>query len=248
MKAKQQYHQHWCIDSQVITALITAAEIQKNDVILEIGPGQGILTQELAKTCKKVIAVEIDLDLKKIITLPKNVELIFGNALDILQERDDFTKIISNLPYQLAEPLFQYLCVHPKLSVLTLPKKFSQLAQTHPIFSAFLNVELVQDVLRESFDPPPKVQSVIVRVTKNTQDTDDLFIRRKLYLQRGKKLKNGLRDTLIDYAKRKGKSLTKKKAEELIFAMKLEGKWLDYLIKVMPVQLYTQIAQQCVSL
>ena len=64
------FEQHFCIDNNLIQNLVKAAELDKEDVVLEIGPGKGILTRELAKKARKVIAVEIDITLKKLFRKP----------------------------------------------------------------------------------------------------------------------------------------------------------------------------------
>lgn len=249
----QLLHQHWCVDDNLIKDLIKEANLSKEDIVLEIGAGKGALTKELAKHCKKIIAVEIDIRLKKSLTAPENVELIFADALKIIDKRNDFNKIVSNLPYQAAEPLLHYLCLtkNVSLSVLTVPKKFAQKAQLNPIFSAFLSIEIVREVSKESFFPQPKIKSALIKITKNTEDNDDLLIRRKLYLQRDKKLRNGLRDTLIDYYKLKNKILTKKQAREIIGRLELDGeinRWSNTLIALIPAKLYSEISRKIIKL
>lgn len=257
----QLLHQHWCVDDNLIKDLIKEANLSKEDIVLEIGAGKGALTKELAKHCKKIIAVEIDIRLKKSLTVPENVELIFADALKIIDKRNDFNKIVSNLPYQAAEPLLHYLCLtkNVSLSVLTVPKKFAQKAQLNPIFSAFLNIEIVREVSKESFDPRPKIKSALIRITKNEKTCgeadekkrDDLFIRRKLYLQRDKKLRNGLRETLIDYYRLKNKILTKKQAKEIIGRLEMDeeiGQWSNTLIALIPAKLYSEISRKIIKL
>ncbi len=220
-----EHDQHFCHDETILNAVIKAAHLLKKDVVLEIGPGKGDLTKKLASKVKKVIAVEIDERLKTYLQdLPQNVEVIFQDIMDIIPRRKDFNKVVANIPYQICEPLLKYLCTakHVQLSILTVPKGFALKAQQHPIFTAFLNIEIVQDVPKEAFTPPPKVLSAIIKITPHTENDVNAFIRRKLYLQRDKKLKNGLLETIIDAYNLKHKErLPKKKAQEILDSLDL---------------------------
>ena len=225
--------QHFCIDQEVLRTLTKAAELTENDVVLEIGPGLGILTQEIAVKVKKVIAIEIDENLRPLLeNLPPNVEVLFGNALSILPKRQDFNKIISNLPYQICEPMLQYLTTAKQVekTVLTVPHIFAFKAQQHPIFSAFFEITIIKEVPKESFYPRPRVNSAIIVIIPQKEGNDADFVIRKLHFQRDKKLKNGLRDALIDLSQEKRKPLTKKQAQEVIDDFRLPEKVLDTLI------------------
>ena len=88
--------QNFLIDKNVLQKIINAADLNKNDIVLEIGPGIGALTQELAKNTKKVIAIEKDKKMIEILkeTLKdyKNAEVIYGDVLKIL-ELENYLKI-----------------------------------------------------------------------------------------------------------------------------------------------------------
>lgn len=238
------HEQHFLIDDKVLEVILKNADIRKNDVIVEIGAGLGIMTTLLAKKAKKVITIDIDQKLKPILdTLPKNVEVIFGNALTILPAQKYYTKVVANIPYQICEPLFHLLCLSRSLTlaVLTVPKKFALAVGKHPIFSAFLRIEIVEEVPKDSFLPPPKVTSAVMMVTPKKELDDSSFIRRKLYLQRDKQLKNGLRDSVIDYYAFKGKNLTKKEALKIIVDMKIASSLLEKTIARMPLGMYEEM-------
>ena len=139
--------QHFLIDDNIFQKIIKSGNLDHKDIVVEIGTGIGILTQELAKKAGKVIAIELDYSLNKILreTLPENVKIIFSNALEVLPAQNDFNKIIANIPYQICEPLFHYLCTakNVQLSVLMVPLSFAKIVQEHPIFSAFLDVKII---------------------------------------------------------------------------------------------------------
>ena len=241
------FEQHFCIDNNLIQNLVKAAELDKEDVVLEIGPGKGILTRELAKKVKKVMAVEIDLNLKSYLgDLPSNVELLWMDIMDFLPSGKGFNKIVANIPYQICEPLLQYLCTakQVEMAVLTVPKHFAQVAQEHPVLSAWLEVKLISEVPPESFDPKPKVQSALIKITRNQEDSDSLFLIRNLSLQRDKKVKNGLMESIIALAqKRYQKVCTKKQAEKIIQQLHLPKKVLEGLIARLPLKFYSEIAE-----
>ena len=100
---------HFMIDKELIKRIISYGSLGKEDVVLEIGSGTGNLTKELCKKCK-VIAVEIDSELVKLLKEKKlkNVEIIEGNILKLLGKLE-FNKIVSNLPYNICEPLLNKL-------------------------------------------------------------------------------------------------------------------------------------------
>jgi|SRR3989338_7628189 len=225
---KLQFEQHFCTDGKIIKNVVRAAHLQKDDIILEIGSGTGNLTRELAPQVKKVIAIEIDRSLQSYLAdLPPNVEVRYGHALALLPSQQ-FQKVVANIPYQICEPLLQSLCLRRglTLAVLLVPKKFATHVSSHPIFSAFFDFKLVQDVPPEAFSPPPKVTSAILKITPAAKEDDNAFIRRKLHLQRDKKVQNAVRDTLIDlFSKHKKskhqKKLTKKQALSLMSSLRL---------------------------
>jgi len=243
MKDEIVYDQHFMVDPEVIQFIIKEAGLNKKDIVLEIGPGEGYLTEELVKKAGKVIAIEIDEKFIELLEKIPHLKLVFGNALEILPLRNDFNKIVANIPYQICEPLMHYLCSAKKveLSVLTMPMRFARKVQEHPVFSAFLKVEILKEVPKESFSPQPRVYSAVVRIVLNKDESDELFIIRKLYWQRTKKLKNGLRDALIDLAESQSKKLSKKEALGLIEKMGFEDQILEMLIARLPLETYGKI-------
>lgn len=238
--------QHFLVDKAVVQELVKALDIDPKDIILEIGAGEGFITKELAKK-GKVIAVEIDERFEEILQKIKgDKEIIIGDFMEVVDTRDDFNKITGNIPFQISEPLLHYLCSARKVerAVLILPAMFVMKMNQHPIFSAFLKLEVVKELEKEAFEPIPKVKTVMVKIVKNTEENEDLFIRRKLYWQRDKKLKNGLRDLLIDiYRNNSGKELTKKKAIGIMEGLYLDENVLDRLISIMPLEYYEKIVE-----
>ncbi|MGZ4333379.1 MAG: 16S rRNA (adenine(1518)-N(6)/adenine(1519)-N(6))-dimethyltransferase RsmA [Gaiellaceae bacterium] len=102
---KKEYGQHFLVDRNILEVIGRLAELGPDDVVLEIGPGQGVLTRYLAERVRHVHAVEIDRTLEPALSgLADNVDVVFGDALQ-LELPQDATKLVANLPYNVATPL-----------------------------------------------------------------------------------------------------------------------------------------------
>jgi 16S rRNA (adenine1518-N6/adenine1519-N6)-dimethyltransferase len=98
--------QHFLVDENILRVIGRLAELDAADVVLEVGPGDGVLTRYLAERVARVHAVEIDRTLApRLADLPANVELEIGDALAVDLGRTAPAKLISNLPYNIATPL-----------------------------------------------------------------------------------------------------------------------------------------------
>jgi 16S rRNA (adenine1518-N6/adenine1519-N6)-dimethyltransferase len=103
---KRQLGQHFLVDENILGIIGRLAELRADDVVLEIGPGLGVLTRYLAERVARVHAVELDASLAAQLTgLPANVELEVGDALHVDLARLAPTKLVANLPYNIATPL-----------------------------------------------------------------------------------------------------------------------------------------------
>lgn len=180
IKLNKNLGQNYLIDRNKRDQIIQFGNLTKDDVVLEIGPGIGTLTIELAKRVKKVIAIEQDSNICQILEnrLKKenidNVELINDDALNV--EFPKFDKIISNLPYQISSPItFKFLNYDFQLAILMYQKEFASRmngkvgSKDYSRLSAMLyfkcDVDLLTGVSAESFIPKPEVDSTVVRLT-----------------------------------------------------------------------------------
>lgn len=121
LKPRKHLGQNFLINKDILSEIIKAADLNKNDTVLEIGPGLGILTKELAKKVKKVIAIEKDEKLVKILKKElshlKDVEIVEGDALqlttDDLKLHTGYSllvtgyKLVANLPYYITSPVIR---------------------------------------------------------------------------------------------------------------------------------------------
>ena len=102
---KKEYGQHFLADRNILSVIGRLAELSSDDIVLEIGPGDGVLTRYLAERVARVHAIEIDRDLEpRLRDLGENVDVVFGDALELTLP-PDATKLVANLPYNVATPL-----------------------------------------------------------------------------------------------------------------------------------------------
>lgn len=235
--------QHFLKDSKIVQAMIKAGEINSNDIILEIGPGKGILTKEIALKAGKVIAIEIDERMSEYLNgLPDNVEIVYGNALDEMR-RYSFNKIIASIPYSITEPLFKrMLCLKIDSAVLLTGMDFYELLNGKPdkkdalggkskeaaskwavIGKIFFDIKKIKKVPPSSFDPEPRVDSAIVLFKKRTKELNDAErMIKEIVLQDDKKTKNALMHAFM-----RVRAMTKRQARAAIAAMGLDTETLD---------------------
>ena len=208
--------QNYLIDKNKRDQIVRFGNINKNDTVLEIGTGIGTLTIELAKKAGKVIAIEQDENIYKILTKRlkdekiDNVELINADALSV--DFPKFNKIVSNLPYQISSPItFKFLSYDFDLAILMYQKEFADRmngevgSKNYSRLSAMLyfkcNVEKLTDVSAESFIPKPKIDSTVVELTpKENKISDEDFkiysnFTKALFQHRNKKIRNALIDS-----------------------------------------------------
>jgi len=173
--------QNFLINPRILQKIIQTADL-KNDIVLEVGPGLGTLTQELAKKAKKVIAVEKDKQmaeaLKEILKDFKNIEIIQEDILKIFKKQTlnlKKYKVVANIPYYLTSPLIRMLLESdnpPKEIVLMIQKEVAQRITVQPPKMNLLAVSVqfysqpktISYVAKESFWPEPKVDSAIIKI------------------------------------------------------------------------------------
>lgn len=239
IKGDPEKDQHFMINKKVLKEMIDIANITKDDCVLEIGAGYGNLTSLLAKKSKIVYAIEKDKkfkeSLEKINKKHRNIRLIFGDALDI--NYPNFNKIVSNMPYGIVEGFFQKIINHAfEIGVMTLPSKFvkkispQKIKNTTSLLSIqvplFYKIEIIRNINKSSFSPPPRVKSSLVKIKPRKKLSFKENILKELFKQSDKKLKNALRESIINSYKNRGKRYTKREAKGDIEKLKL-GNLLD---------------------
>jgi 16S rRNA (adenine1518-N6/adenine1519-N6)-dimethyltransferase len=210
-KPNRRLGQHFLINNDLQKKLIRYASLKNDDIVLEVGPGNGDLTSLIAETAGKVIAVERDPRLVKLLRerfhTQDKVEVIEGDVLK--SQLPSFNKIVSNLPYYISSKFMLLLTKMTfELGVFTLQKEFVQrlLAKNgSPDYGRItvavqhkMDVNMLDPVPRQSFYPKPKVDSVIVTMNPKPHPHDlrdeSLFYElvRELFTQRRKRVKKVL--------------------------------------------------------
>jgi len=176
--ARPRWGQHFLNDVSVASREVAYAHLTSDDIVLEIGPGKGIITWLLAQKAHKVIAIEIDQRLVEALktNLPENVTLIHGDALEIdFHTLPKFTKIVSNLPFEISSPImFKFLGFSFSMAILIFQKDFAQRLVAPPGTSHYSRLtvgisykarcRILEDVPKHCFSPPPKIDSSIVEI------------------------------------------------------------------------------------
>lgn len=184
IKPKKSLGQHWLDDDGVLDSIIEVANINKNDNVLEVGPGHGSLTRKLLQTGARLISVEKDerlaADLRATL-FNKNLDLRTGDILkfDLTKLPADY-KIVANIPYYLTSNLIRILCesTNPPISITLLVQKEvaqricaekGQMSVLSVSAQAYYQAKLDIIVPAVLFKPPPKVDSQVVHMERLPQ-------------------------------------------------------------------------------
>ncbi|MBI4415622.1 MAG: ribosomal RNA small subunit methyltransferase A [Euryarchaeota archaeon] len=172
VRASRGLGQHFLIDERVAHRQVEVAGITAHDIVLEIGPGLGVLTERLLKKAAKVVAVERDRRLARALrTLGENIDVIEGDAVKV--PLPSFSKVVSNLPFQISSPItFRLLDLPFERAVLMYQREFAERLVAKPGSSDYSRLsvkayvrartEILERVPRSAFWPQPKVDSAVV--------------------------------------------------------------------------------------
>ncbi len=221
---KKKFGQNFLQDKNVINDIISSISVTKNDLIIEIGPGEGALTKKLVKTEAKVLAYEIDLDLESKLKVLENdkVRIIFDDFLkrDILNDISnidyDNLYIVGNLPYYITTPIITKIIeekILPKEMLFMVQKevgeRFSAGVSTREYGSitVFLNyyfdIKTLFIVNRNKFYPIPNVDSAVIKLVRRDHFLDTNFMLFNKFVKdsfnfKRKNLRNNLKSYDLD--------------------------------------------------
>ncbi|WP_349682090.1 16S rRNA (adenine(1518)-N(6)/adenine(1519)-N(6))-dimethyltransferase RsmA [Methanosarcina sp. UBA5] len=193
---------------------MAAAELGPEDVVLEIGAGIGNLTERLARKAKKVIAIELDPALVKVLhdrfEKVENIEIIAGDALKV--DFPEFDKVVSNLPYSISSEItFKLLRYKFKLGILMYQYEFAARMVSPPNckdysrltvdICYFADASILMKVPKSAFQPVPEVDSAVIKLVPRPapfEVKDQTFFMdfvAAVFSQRRKKLRNAILNT-----------------------------------------------------
>jgi 16S rRNA (adenine1518-N6/adenine1519-N6)-dimethyltransferase len=189
LRAKKGLGQHFLVDGRVLQRIVAAADLTPEDTVIEVGPGLGILTRELAQQAGRVMAIEADSEmvsaLSKVVARHPNLTVIHGDVMQtdpvsLLPSPDasnvpDSYKVVANIPYYITSAVLRHFLEasrQPTLMVVMVQKEVGKAIVAKPGDMSLLAVSIqfygkpsiVARVPARSFYPPPKVDSVILRI------------------------------------------------------------------------------------
>jgi 16S rRNA (adenine1518-N6/adenine1519-N6)-dimethyltransferase len=216
---KKKWGQNFLKDKNIVAKIVRESGITPEDEIWEIGPGMGILTEAILNVSKNLTAFEIDNDVIEIIEerFGNQVKLIKGDVIktDWNELLHNKVHIVANIPYQITSPLLYKICNHSdKIASATLmvQKEFADRLRAVPNtkeYAAltiktqfFYNIKMLFKVPAHVFNPPPRVDSAIIRleIRDDIPQIDNLKLFNRLvdasFAMRRKTLRNNLKNFL----------------------------------------------------
>ncbi len=209
----RRYNQHFINDESVLEDLVLNSDIANDDTVLEIGPGNGLITAKLLKAAKKVIVIEYDKRMEIFLGQLKekypNLEVKYGNALTINFPKIDV--IVSNIPFNITEPLLSRLFSEKfRAATLLVGETYGrQATNANPnsriglLTRAYFEAHYIKDVPSKCFDPEPSTNGSIITLypVKKSELKDDFkrYMIRCIWDQKTKLLKDALSSAIFQY-------------------------------------------------
>jgi len=214
---KKYLGQHFLKNKKILEEIARLAELSKKDIVLEIGPGHGELTEFLAQAADKVIAVEKDRELipflEEKFKNQKNVKIISGDILKIRNLRVKNYKIVANIPYYITSRFLRTFLEanpptggKPKLMVLMVQYEVAKRICAKPpemnllalSVQAYARPKFIRKVSRGNFSPPPEVDSAVIKILVKSRASNKtekmLELARRAFQQKRKMLRHSLKN------------------------------------------------------
>ena len=214
MIKRKKLGQHFLNSNSIAKSIVSEAKITKKDIVFELGTGLGILTPLLCEKASKVISIDVD---EKLVGNAKstfsNISNLILKSGDGFKKKDSFSIFVSNLPYSKSKDAIEWLAQTPfSHGVIMVQKEFADKLLTKSpkkrkavsiIANHAFEIRSISKVRKNNFSPPPKVDSVILKIIqKNTMKKDLIQVINKIFSYRRKTIKNILKqfnkETVID--------------------------------------------------
>lgn len=200
LRPLRRFGQNFLTDKNILAKIFSVVSVGREDDVLEIGPGEGALTKDLAKRCRRLVAVEIDRELCRRLQSDfidfKNATIVCGDILSfdlagcVRRLRLRRLRVIANLPYYITSPILEYLFKHISLikdiHVLVQREVAQRICaapgtKIYSSFSCFVNYHAVPEILfrvkKGSFRPAPKIESSFLRLMPRAAAARRLFLK-----------------------------------------------------------------------
>ncbi len=223
---KKNFGQNFIVDENLINSIVSKAEIDKNTMVIEIGPGAGSLTSKLACAAKNVLCYEIDNTLEEVLKInikESNVDIIFSDFLksnvssDLMKYDYDKLYVVANLPYYITTPIIMKL-IEDKIPVdkivVMVQKEVGDRFKAEPnskdygslsiFLQYYFKVRKLLDVSRNVFIPKPNVDSIVVEFSRIENEfeviNEEIFFKlvKDSFTQKRKTLRNNLKNYNLD--------------------------------------------------
>jgi len=214
MIKRKRLGQHFLNSNSIAKSIVSEAKITKGDVVFELGTGLGILTPLLCKKANKVISVDVD---EKLVKSAKSTFSDIDNLIlksgDGFKKKDSFSIFVSNLPYSKSKDAIEWLAqtsfshgvimVQKEFADKLLSKSSKKRKAVSIVANHAFEIKKISNVGKNNFSPPPKVDSVLLKIIKkNTMNKDLIQTINKIFSYRRKTIKNILKqfnkETVID--------------------------------------------------
>ena len=224
---KKKFGQNFIIDENIITNIVNKSEIDKETLVIEVGPGAGSLTCGLAKAAKSVLCYEIDTSLKQILndnlSEYNNVNIIYEDFLkanissDLSKYEYNKLYVVANLPYYITTPIIVKLIeenIEVDKIVIMVQKEVGDRFKANPgskdysslsiFLKYYFDINKVMDVSKNVFLPKPNVDSIVVAFSKRKSKiyvkNEELFFKlvKDSFRQKRKTIRNNLNGYNLD--------------------------------------------------
>lgn len=253
---KKMFGQNFIVDENIINSIITCAEIDKETMVIEIGPGAGSLTYKLSEYSKNVLCYEIDTTLKELLednlSECKNVDIIFKDFLkanvfeDIKKYEYKKLYVVANLPYYITTPIIIKFIednIPVDKIVVMVQKEVGNRFKANPnskdynslsiYLNYYFNIKKLLDISRNVFIPKPNVDSIVVEFTKKED---------KFKLKNEKLFFNLVKDSFTQKRKTLRNNLKKYDLEKIESVLKKYNFDLSVRAEQLPIEAFVDIA------